>query len=117
MSGEVLFHPRAREDITDQATYLAGEASITLAERFLEAVERTTRHLAEMPRMGRPWRGTRPETRRGVRVWRVEGFPKILIFYRVEGSNLRIIRILHSARDLPPLIESSLQGPPEVTDE
>lgn len=116
MSGEVLFHPRAREDITDQATYLAGEASIALAERFLESVERTTSHLAEMPRMGRPWRGTRRETRRGVRVWRVEGFPKILIFYRAEGSTLRIIRVLHGARDLPPLIETSLQGLPEVTE-
>ena len=57
-----------------------------------------------MPRMGRAWEGLRSETQ-GVRVWKVEGFSKIMLFYRVEQTGISVIRILHGARDLPALME------------
>jgi toxin ParE1/3/4 len=105
---EVYFFPRAREDLLDQATYLAEHASLEIAERFLTAAETSASRLAEMPRIGHVWRGTRRETQEGVRVWTVEGFPRILIFYRVDASVVAVLRILHSARDLPPLLEEYL---------
>ena len=54
--------------------------------------------------MGRAWEGLRSETK-DVRVWKVEGFPKIMLFYRVEKTGISVIRILHGARDLPELME------------
>lgn len=105
MTSEARFFPRARLDLIEQATYLAENASLETADRFLDAAERTAERLAEMPRVGRVWEGLRPETQRHVRVWKVEGFPKILIFYRLDDSGIAVIRVLHSARDLPPLLD------------
>ena len=105
MSGEVRYHPRARRDLVDHAFYLSDEASTETGERFLSAAETTAQHLLETPRVGRVWSGTRPETRDGLRVWHVKGFPKILIFYRIDEANIVIIRVLHSARDLPRHLE------------
>lgn len=104
MTAEVRYYPRARLDLLEQATYLAENATVGTAERFLDAVERTSQRLLEMPRMGRAWEGLRSETK-DVRVWKVEGFPKIMLFYRVEKTGISVIRILHGARDLPELME------------
>jgi toxin ParE1/3/4 len=37
------------------------------------------------------------------RIWSVQGFPYILV-YRPASRPPRIIRVLHTARDLPPLL-------------
>ncbi|MEM6455115.1 MAG: type II toxin-antitoxin system RelE/ParE family toxin [Acidobacteriota bacterium] len=101
MTGAARFHPRARRDLIEQATYLAENASLEVADRFLESAERTVAQLVDTPRMGRVWEGARPETQRGLRVWRVSDFPKVLIFYRLESDAIVVVRILHSAQDLP----------------
>ncbi len=105
MTSEPQFFPRARLDLIEQATYLAENASSENAERFLDAAERTVNRLAEMPRIGRIWQGQQAETQKNIHVWKVEGFPKILIFYRLDDSSVTVIRVLHSARDLPSLLD------------
>jgi plasmid stabilization system protein ParE len=105
VTAEAQFFPRARLDLVEQASYLAENASLETAERFLDAAERTVARLAGMPRMGRVWEGQHPLTRNRIRVWKVEGYPKILIFYRPEDQGISVVRVLHSARDLPPLLE------------
>jgi len=105
MTTEARFFPRAKLDLIEQATYLTEEASLEVADRFLEAAETTVARLLEMPRIGRAWEGLQSETRDRIRVWRVEGFSKILIFYRPDDSGISVIRVLHGARDLPPLLE------------
>ena len=105
MTAKARFFPRARLDLVEQADYLAENASIEVAEKFLGAAEQTIAHLLEMPRMGRVWEGLRPETQSSIRVWKVQCFPKILIFYRPVESDIEVIRVLHGARDLPPLLE------------
>ena len=105
MTSSPHFFPEARLDLLEQATYLAENASLEVADRFLEAAEKTVEKLAEMPRVGRIWGGLRSETRSNIRVWSVEGFPNILIFYRLDDSRVSVVRVLHSARDLPPLLE------------
>ena len=37
----------------------------------------------------------------GMRVWRVEGFERYLIFYRPTGSGIEVVRVLHTSRDFP----------------
>ena len=104
MTAEARFFPRARRDLIEQASYLAENASPSVAERFLDAVEQTAAGLAAMPRKGRVWKSARFETRSELRVWKVAGFPKILIFYQLESSGISVVRVLHGARDLPPLL-------------
>ena len=36
---------------------------------------------------------------REVRKWPVQGFPNLLIFYRLDGDYLHIVRVLHGSRD------------------
>ena len=42
----------------------------------------------------------------GLRVWRIQGFEKHLIFYRPVADGIEIVRVLHGARDLDRLLES-----------
>ncbi len=67
------------------------------AVRFVEAFKASVDLLARMPDIGRvrPDLGT-PETRS----WRVKGFRKYLIFYETLPDRVRLLRVLHGARDL-----------------
>jgi toxin ParE1/3/4 len=105
MTAEARFFPRARQDLIEQAAYLTENASARVADRFLTSVEQTATRLAGMPRMGHLWRSISLEPETEIRVWKVKGFPKILIFYRPESSGISVVRVLHGARDLPPLLE------------
>jgi toxin ParE1/3/4 len=41
----------------------------------------------------------------GLRVWPVEGFEDMRIFYLVQGESLKVIRILHGKRDVNRILE------------
>ena len=41
----------------------------------------------------------------GLRSWPVPGFPKHLIFYRVDEDLVEVVRVLHGARDLAIVLE------------
>ena len=56
-----------------------------------------------MPQMGSPREFGDPRLF-GIRVWRVKGFPRHLIFYRTIEGDVEIVRVLHGARDLPSLL-------------
>jgi plasmid stabilization system protein ParE len=66
--------------------------------RFLRAVDDTVRSLLKHPGLGRQ----RPDVKPGLHSWRVEGFSNWLIFYRIQGPQLRL---LHGARDLPRAVQ------------
>ncbi len=78
---------------------MAEEASLTTSDRFLEAVEKAYKRLAEMPGLG-VLRDYGNPALSGMRVWPVPKFPKYLIFYRATDTELEILRVLHGARDL-----------------
>jgi toxin ParE1/3/4 len=67
------------------------------ALRFIDAFKSTVEQLSRMPEIGRarPDLGA-PETRS----WRVKGFRKYLIFYEAFPDRVRLLRVLHGARDL-----------------
>ncbi|MBI3879881.1 MAG: type II toxin-antitoxin system RelE/ParE family toxin [Verrucomicrobia bacterium] len=65
--------------------------------RFLDAVESAVAELARQPFLGR----LRLEHGEGRRSWRVPGFGKWLIFYRVRDNSLQLQRVVYGARDLP----------------
>lgn len=98
MTREVIIRPPARIDLLESYAFI-GLGSPNNADRFLDAAERTFQHLAEWPEMGRRWRS--PRKRLGnVRIWRVRGFSKWLIFYRPLDDAIEVLRVLHGARDL-----------------
>ena len=59
-----------------------------------------------MPEMGRQSSHPSP-TLRGVRVFRLSGFEKHLVYYLPLPGNggIEILHVLHTARDLPALLE------------
>ncbi len=58
-----------------------------------------------MPGMGERWESNNPHLA-GLRVWRVEGFEKHLIFYRATDDGIEVVRVVHGARDISSVLES-----------
>jgi toxin ParE1/3/4 len=94
---------QARADLLDIFVHI-GEDSLTSADRFLEAAESTFQRLAENPHIGNVcgFGGDFADLRR----WPVRGFETYLIFYRVRGQVVEIIRVLHGARDIEAMFET-----------
>ena len=86
--------PQARLDELDHAIYL-GEVSLSLADRFLDALAETYAFLGTTPFAGRVW-----PLRSDTRQWRVRGFPNHLILYRVHDEVIEILRVVHASQDL-----------------
>lgn len=100
---KVSFRPRAWEDIQESAEYLADEASVEIAERFLDAVVELAQRLAGRPQIGAPCLFNNPQLR-GVRRLPVIGFEKWLVFYQAPDGAVEVIRVLHGARDIASIL-------------
>ena len=105
MTGHYHVLPAADRDLDDQAVYLATEASLETALRFYDAASTTFGKIASTPGIGERWPSANPRLD-GLRVWRIEGFEKHLIFYRMADDGIEIIRILHGARDIDTVLEA-----------
>jgi toxin ParE1/3/4 len=79
--------------------YLAEQNATAAAQSFLRAVAADARKLAEMPGMGALREFSDPKLA-GVRSWPVTGYRNYLIFYRASDAELRVLRVLHGARDI-----------------
>lgn len=94
-----------REDALDgliNLAYYIAQDKIEAAYRFLDAAEEAFRALERMPLTGTKREFKNPALK-GIRMWRVKGFPKHLTFYREFKDGVEIIRVLHSARDIEAL--------------
>lgn len=100
---KVTFRPRAWEDVQQSAEYLADEASVQVAEHFLDAVIEVTRRLAEMPQIGSRCQFDHAGLR-GMRRLPVIGFEKLLIFYQASDNGVEVVRVLHGARDIASIL-------------
>lgn len=97
-SRAVIRRVRAREDIEHAAQYYLDEAGVTVAGRFIAAIETAMQHVAAYPSSGSS-RYADATGRRGLRFWPVKGFP-YLIFYLDRGVRLDVWRVLHAERDI-----------------
>ena len=88
----------ARRDLVDHFVYLAENASLDVAERFLTQAEASFLDLAGQPKMGAPLTLKHPDLA-GMRKWRVKGFDNHLIFYQPHPNGVSIVRVLHAATD------------------
>jgi toxin ParE1/3/4 len=93
----VLRTSRAHLDLVEIAFHIA-EQNLVAADRWLETIDEKCQRLARMPELGRKRPDLAPELR---------SFPvgNYIIFYRPLPDGIQVIRVLHGARDLPPLFE------------
>ncbi len=102
----ILRRNRAILSIHEQTDRIL-EDSPESALRFVEAIQETFTLLEKNPEMGRHYQAV---SRRlaGIRIWRISGFEKYLIFYRPFSEGIEIIDIIHGARDIPATLEDLL---------
>lgn len=91
-------------DLLEHLDYIAVN-NPDAALRFVDTVEQAFARLSEMPEIGSLREFANPRLA-GVRAWPVPKFSRYLIFYPVTQDSIRILRVLHGARDIPSLLEN-----------
>ena len=88
--------PAAQRDIDEIAAWIAVDSE-SAARRFLTSVRATFNDLADWPGLGAivELRGRSTNIRR----IGVSGFKKYLVYYRVGGSSLTVLRVASAARE------------------
>jgi toxin ParE1/3/4 len=105
MIGRYSVLPAADKDLDDCAGYLSTHAGLGNALRFYDAARSTFGKLADTPGIGERWPTTH-HLLAGLRVSRIEGFEKYLVFYHPVDDGIEIVRVIHAARDLGSVLES-----------
>jgi toxin ParE1/3/4 len=103
MSYSILKNPQAERDIEECFVYIA-EENLDVGIYFLVAVEDSIEQIADFPQIGSIKEVGNLQLY-GLRMWRVKGYAKYLIFYLLKHETIEIIRVLHSSRDLQDLFD------------
>ena len=90
-------------DILDQADWYRRQSGRPLAQRWEKAVTSAISFVLRHPAAGSPCTFSSPELH-GIRRMAIPRFPKHLLFYRFEGKEVLVLRIVHGARDLETLL-------------
>jgi len=92
--------PQARLDLIEAGLFIA-EGDPDAADRFHDALSKTLQRLLQHPQLGR----ARPELGREIR-----SIPhrQYVIYYRLTVRGVEVVRVLHGARDIPPLFHEDL---------
>jgi toxin ParE1/3/4 len=94
-----IISPRARREVLDAVEWIARDNPAS-AQALLDAVEKAAERIGARPAIGR----TRPALAQGeYRFLTIAGFPYIIV-YSTSRSRPVIVRMVHSARDLPRLL-------------
>lgn len=88
----------AKLDLVEHFVYLAENAGMDTADRFLANAESSFNDLARQPKMGAALHLKRPELA-NIRKWRVKDFDNHLVFYEPRPDGVSIVRVLHAASD------------------
>lgn len=94
---KVTYDDGVFEELVNLSAYLA-EENEEIAQTFLNACDVTFQFLAMNPFLGSIREFEKAELS-GVRMWRIKGFEKYLIFYVPTEWGVRILHVLHSATD------------------
>jgi plasmid stabilization system protein ParE len=95
--------PSAENDLLEIWCHIARD-STNAASRVEEAVYDACAFLVRSPHAGH----TRPDlTRQAVRFWTVTPFKKYVVIYDPETQPLRVLRILHGARNVRALLKQA----------
>lgn len=95
----LVFSDVAIADILEQADWYRVQSGPRLAEQWERVVTTTIRSIARRPSAGSLCAFRAPELM-GLRRVGIPKFPKHLVFYRSQGEEIFILRVVHGARDL-----------------
>ena len=98
----ILKRAAAKRDLIDHFVFLAENASVDVAHRFLESTNEAFSLLADMPEIGAP-RTFRNPRFASVRMSLVKGFERYLMFYRPLDGGIEVLRVLHGSRNIQEL--------------
>jgi plasmid stabilization system protein ParE len=90
VSWRVIVRPNAEVDLSEAARWYESQRQ-HLGGQFLDEMSRAISSLANSP-------DRRPEYYLGFRRMQTSRFP-YKIFYRIEGSDVVVVRVLHAKRD------------------
>ena len=96
----LVYRPLFFADVNDCADYLVTEAGETVAAAWYESLKKALQHIQKTPEIGR-LRQDLPIT--GIRTLNLRKYPKYLVFYRLEGGRIELLRIRHGMMNLPEL--------------
>lgn len=103
MSRRLIIAPEAELELDELVAFIA-EDSLEAAMRLYDAAESAFKRLLLMPEIGATRELATPGFE-GLRMWPIPDFPNHLIFYRPTAAGVEIVRVLHSARDIPGILE------------
>jgi len=90
--------PRFLLDLAEELIWLNDQAGAEVAERWYDALLATIEFIEENPYIGRERKDLSPA---GIRSWRVNGFPRWLIFYGVtEEKEIVFYRVRSGTMNL-----------------
>jgi toxin ParE1/3/4 len=95
-----LLRPSAEADLQDIWRYTATNWSVAQADRYYREIVRAFDAITAQPTIGRVC----DEVKLG---YRKHGVAAHVIFYRVTGDNVDVVRILHARRDFRRHLPSS----------
>lgn len=91
------------EELVNLSFYITQDSE-DAAQRFLAACDETFMFLVNNKNVGAT-RTFRDPALRDVRMWRVKGFEKYLVFYQSLSDGIKILHVVHSARNYNLLFE------------
>ena len=92
--------PQARRDLIEIWNYIADD-SVRSADALIDRVDAKLTLLATNAKLGR----VRDELGIGLRSFSIGRY---ILFYQTMPDGILLVRVLHSARDLGPLLEGSV---------
>lgn len=104
MNTRLQVHPDADAEIDECFYYLQEESGLETAFRFVDAVRETFKRLLLMPHIGTVRTFQNPALK-DVRMWKVKGFKKYLVFYRPIADGIEILHVVHGSRNYKRLFD------------
>jgi toxin ParE1/3/4 len=100
----IIKRPVFLSDVEECADYLFTESGEAVARRWKESLDRTIALISKFPEIGQI-RKDLPVP--GIRTFLLKAFPRYLVFYRLDGATIELLRIRHGMMHLPGLFEKA----------
>ena len=102
MTLDLVIKSRAQQDVTRHAAYLDDYAPHA-GDRFFGELEHVFDRLTTFPAFGQPWPSSNPAHRDIRRA--LLSTHRFSVFYRQTKKAVEVVRVLHHAQDVPPLLD------------
>src|SRR5262249_23324204 len=103
MKGVVRWRSKTQQDLINIFRYLASEAGLPTARKFLVQAEATFARLADMPHLGTRYEAENPLFGE-IRFFPIRRFKNHLMFYLPTDQGIDVIRVLHGALDISSIL-------------